>query len=682
MRVLVCVSGLIATTLSSSAVGAQARQDSARTDSTGQTITPVSVSAARATAMVGGAAAVVITPSELRSSPAPLLDQALRESPFVLVRQNSRGEMEISVRGSDSRQAAVLMDGVPMTLGWDHRTDPSLVPITGTERLVIVRGLGSLLNGPNTLGGSIEISHDAYGQPAGGQLWAGAGLDQYGATVGTLGYGRRVAEFGGGALSLRAGGAFRQRDGVALPNGAIDPTERNGLRTGTDLKQTDGFAALRWTSATGRAVGLMVSGYDAERGVPPEEHLTAPRLWRYPYARRSVAMFSANSGLVPTPFGTASLDVGVGVNSGTFKIETFGDREFGSATGQEIGDEHTTTARALITHSLGIATVRASYTRADVQYTETLSPVAPADYRQKLSSTGIEVEAPMSARTVLAGGVVFDRATTPETGGRTPGQAPLSNIGWRLGLTHALNTRVRLHTSVSERSRFPALRELYSGALNRFVPNPSLKPETLLGIEGGVSLNGVFPAIAQSTFQLIGFAHQLDDAVVRITLQNPTRFQRVNRDRIESAGVELLGGLVFGEDVARAISLNGDATLQRIRIIDQTASNQQRRAENNPERRGRIELGAPLVRKLRTFATARYTGAQYCLNADSGKEDRLQARTVADVAVQRDYRVASSGPFRMLRALVSFDNVGNTAVYDQCGLPQPGRTLRLTMTLR
>ncbi len=665
-----------------SPVLAQSQRDSARADSAGQKITSVNVSAARAVGVVGGAAAVVITPSELRSSPAPLLDQALRESPFVLVRQNSRGEMEISVRGSDSRQAAVLMDGVPMTLGWDHRTDPSLIPLTGTERMVIVRGLGSLLNGPNTLGGSIEISHDAFGQPAGGRLWAGAGVDQYGATVGTLGYGRRVAEFGGGALSLRAGGAHRQRDGVALPSGAIDPTEQDGLRTGTDLKQLDGFASLRWNNALGRSVGLMVSGYDADRGVPPEEHISSPRLWRYPLARRSIAMFSANTGLLSTPLGTGSLEVGVGMNNGNFKIETFGDRTYSTVTGEELGDERTMTARALLTHSLGAATLRASFTSADVRYEETLSPAEPVDYQQKLSSTGVELEAPLGARTTIAGGVVFDRSSTPETGGRTPGQEPFGNTGWRVGVSHELNSRARLHASASERSRFPALRELYSGALNRFRPNPELKPETLLGFEGGFTLNNIVPSIAQSTFQLIGFRHQLDDAVVRITLSNPTRFQRVNRDRIESTGAELLGGFVFGANPVTAVTLNGDATIQRIKIFDITANDAQRRAENNPERRGRLELGVPLPTLVRAFATARYTGTQYCLNADSENLDELQARTVGDLAVQRDFSVANSGPFRFLRALVSFDNVGNTAVYDQCGLPQPGRTLRLTMTLR
>jgi len=393
-------------------------------------------------------------------------------------------------------------------------------------------------------------------------------------------------------------------------------------------------------------------------------------------------MVSANTGVLSSPLGTGSVEIGVGMNNGNLKIETFADRNYGSVTGEELGDERTLTARALLTHSLGAATLRASYTSADVRYEETLSPAAPADYRQKLASTGVEVEAPVGARTTVAGGIVFDRASTPLTGGRTPGQEPFDNTGWRVGVSHELNQRARLHASASQRSRFPALRELYSGALNRFRPNPELKPETLLGFEGGFTLNNIVPSIAQSTFQLIGFRHQMDDAVVRITLSNPTRFQRVNRDRIESTGAELLGGFVFGADPDRAVSLNGDATLQTIKIFDQTANDQPRRAENNPERRGRVEVGVPLPSQARAFATARYTGTQYCLNADTRNEDELQARSVADLAVQRNFRVANSGPFRFLRALVSFDNVGNTAVYDQCGLPQPGRTLRLTMTLR
>jgi iron complex outermembrane recepter protein len=673
---------LVAVPFMATVVAAQAAPDSARTDSLAQRIGAVRVSASRVTGVVGGAAAVIVNPDELRASPAPLLDQALRESPFVLVRQNSRGEMEISVRGSDSRQAAVLMDGVPLTLGWDHRTDPSLIPITGTERLVIVRGLGSLLHGPNTLGGSIEISHDAFGQPARGAMWAGLGVDQYRASVATLGYGKRVAEFGGGALSFRAGAAHRQRAGFRVPGGAIDPTAADGLRTGTDFDQTDGFASLRWNNRNGRSVGLTYTAYDADRGVPPEEHIRGPRFWRYPVARRSIAMVSASTGVFTSPLGTGALEVGAGLNTSAFRIETYSARDFATINGQELGDERTLTTRALLTHSVGPATLRASYTAADIAYEETLNAIAPADYRQTLASSGAELEMPFGSRTRVAGGVVFDRASTPETGGRTPGQAPFNRSGWRVGASQALTGNTRLHASVSQRSRFPALRELYSGALNRFTPNPALTPETLLGIEGGLTWDNIIPSLRQSTLQVVGFRHRLDDAVVRITLSNPTRFQRVNRDRIESSGVELLGGLTFGADADRAVTLNGDATLQRIRIVDVLANDAQRRAENNPERRGRLELGLPLPSQYRAIATARYTGTQYCLNADTGNSDELRARTMGDLGVQRTFGLRQGGLFRSLRALVALDNVGNVAVYDQCGLPQPGRTLRMSLTLR
>ena len=660
----------------------QPRRDSTKVDSAAQRLKTVRVSATRTAAIVGGTAAVVVRPTELRSSPAPLLDQALRETPFVLVRQNSRGEMEISVRGSDSRQAAVLIDGVPITLGWDHRTDPSLVPVTGAQRLVIVRGLGSLLHGPNVQGGSIEVTHDPSGLPVGGQLRAAAGVDQYGASVGSLGYGRRLAEVGGGALMVYAGMAHRQRDGVALPGGATDSTAEDGLRTGTDLKQTDGFASLRWSRPGGRSLGFTLSGFDAEKGVPPEEHLKAPRLWRYPYNRRSLAMLSANSGFFTTPFGHGSLELGAGFNSGQVKIESYSNRTYTTVSAQELGDERTTTTRALLRHSLGSATLRASYTGADIRYEETLSPAAAVNYRQALGSTGVEIEAPLGGFTQVVGGLVLDRSRSPETGGRTPGQAPFGDIGWRAGVSRDLNARVTLHVSASERARMPSLRELYSGALNRFRPNPDLRPETMLGFEGGVTVNRVLASTASSTLQVIAFRHRLDDAVIRITLSNPTRFMRVNRDRIVSSGVEVLGGLVFGADANRSVSLNGDATLQRIRIFDKTANDLQRHAENNPETRGRVELGVPLPAQFRAFATARYTGRQYCLNADTQREDALSGRAVSDLAVQRDFTVANRGPFGLLRAMLAFDNIGDVAVYDQCGLPQPGRTLRVTMSLR
>src|SRR5687767_7560613 len=506
----------------------------------------VSVTAARAVGVVGGASAVVVKTDELRSSPAPLLEQALRESPFVHVRQNSRGEMEISVRGSDSRQAAVLLDGVPITLGFDHRTDPSLVPITGAQNLVIVRGLASLLNGPNTLGGTIEVSHDnAFGQMGSGRIWGGFGVDENAAYVASVGGGRKVADLWGGGLSFRGGVSHRQRDGFALPSGAPDPTSIDGLRTNSDLRETDAFGTLRWNGAMGRSVGLMVTGFDAERGVPPEEHIASPRLWRYPYHSRAIAAISANAGSFATPLGFGSFEFGAGYNTGRLKIQSFNDRCcYRNVIGEELGDERTWTSRALFTHSLPKdARLKMAVTMANVSYAETLPPAAVADYQQRLWSAGAEAEVPLTSKTTFATGLVYDESTTPKTGGRTPGQEAFDNLGWRAGLTHEPNAEWRLHASASQRSRFPSLRELYSGALNRFMPNPDLEPETLLGFEAGFTVDRSIGRIPDATLQLNAFHHRLDDAVVRITLPPPDRrFQRINRDRLESTGAELLAG--------------------------------------------------------------------------------------------------------------------------------------------
>ena len=92
------------------ALVAQARRDTTAADSA-RRVERVVITDSRTPTTTGGASAVVIRPDSLPipTTPAPLLEQVLRQTPFVLVRQNSRGEVELSVRGSDSRQAAVSM---------------------------------------------------------------------------------------------------------------------------------------------------------------------------------------------------------------------------------------------------------------------------------------------------------------------------------------------------------------------------------------------------------------------------------------------------------------------------------------------------------------------------------------------------------------------------------------------
>ncbi len=675
-----------------------AQQD--RQDSTARRIEPITVRGARAPSVTGGATVVTIRPDSLPVplAPAPHIGDVLRQTAFVLVRQNSRGEMEIGVRGSDSRQAAVLLDGLPLTVGWDSRTDPSLIPTTGVEQIVVVRGLASLLSGANTLGGVIRM--DLNGPLARSarhttSLQLGTGVDQYASRVLSL-HAARPFAVPGGTLRVRGGVTHRQRDGFALPafgggdglTGGLPDAGSPGnaaLRTNTDQRQLDGFATLRYDHRSGAFAGFTATGYDTERGVAPEQHIRSPRYWRYPRQARTLGMFTAGTGLRRTPFGFGSVQASAGRSAQDIEIESFTNRSYRTLSTRELGDEVSDVYRLAANHSLPRnAQLRLAVTETGVRYDETLdaqlATARATRYEQRLGSIGAELDIPVHERLLVSGGMVHDEATTPQSGGR-PSLGRLARTGWRLGTTLRVNDGIRLHASASERARFAALRELYSGALDRFDPNPLLRPERLLGVETGLTLDGGRFAEHGVQFQLVGFQHRLDDAVVRITLPNRL-FRRVNRDAIRSAGVELLAS--WTPRALRGATVSGDATLQRIRVYDRTIAgnaNNERRAEHNPERRASLAVTSPTVLGVRGSVMARHIGAQYCQHPDLGRQVELKAQTIGDAAITRTFALRTRGLLQRLTALLAIDNVGDRAAFDQCGLPQPGRTLRVGLTL-
>jgi iron complex outermembrane receptor protein len=223
----------------------------------------------------------------------------------------------------------------------------------------------------------------------------------------------------------------------------------------------------------------------------------------------------------------------------------------------------------------------------------------------------------------------------------------------------------------SRRGRFPSLRELYSGSLNRFEPNPALTAEHLFALEGGATLR-----VGGAEFQAVAFHQRLSDAIVRITTPQGL-FRRVNRDQLRSTGLELLASRAFGD-----VSVGGDLTLQSVKLID-PAANETREPENQPAVYGSLNVRLPLILDVQAGSELRYTGSQFCLDLDTGEDTRLAggAHVSADVSRAWQFRSTGSPWFSRLEARIAADNIGDTAIYDQCGLPQPGRLLRFEVRL-
>jgi iron complex outermembrane recepter protein len=647
-------------------------RDTTRSDSTVFRLKGISVQAAQPVTTVGGTSAIEVRVDSLSLPPAPRLGEILRELPMIHVRTNSRGESELTLRGSESRQVAVLLDGVPLTLQWDARTDVSVIPATAIRELTFTRGLSSMLYGPNVLGGVVEVSvgHGS-DRPTHPSMQIGAGFDHVGG-YGTSGALTLPIATNTGQWTLRGGIGYRDAPGVPLADGVSEPlpADNENLRLNTDSNHRDGFFAVRYDADAGAWYSLSGSGFRAERGIAAELGNPEPRFWRYPDIARFVSVLSGGTGEKTTPLGAGDIEASIGVDVGSTAIDSYTDRDYRTIDGFENGEDRTLTARVLADHTMGErADLRAAFTFADIFHREIL-PSATNEYQQRFYSLGgetiIRLVERSGATLSLGAGGALDMGSTPKSADKPPLEQ-ISDWGARVGLTATVHGGdLLLHAGVSRRGRFPALRELYSAALNRFEPNPSLTPEHLTAFETGFTTSA-----GGASVQAVFFHHRLDDAIVRIT-QPDRRFKRINRDQMRSTGIEFLASRAFG-----ALSISGDLTLQSVDLMDPDAGSSSE-PENQPAVFGSIHARFPVVLGARAMTEVRYTGSQFCLDLDTGDDRHLDGGSFINADVSRTWSIGASngGWLSRLEARAGVDNIADTAIYDQCGLPQPGRLLR------
>ncbi len=642
----------------------------------------------RPVSTTGGASAIEVTLDSMVMRPAPTLEQVLREMPLIQIRRNSRGEAQPALRGGKDRQIAVIMDGVPLTLGWDARTDLSVIPLTSAQKISLIRGLSSVLHGPNVLSGVVEVdvARGAARQAAPRPFQVDFGLDHTGGrSMGVAG--GKLLETSQGQWVLRGGAGHQTREGFVLSDKAeedegLDPallTGHDNLRLNTDATRYDGFLSARYRSDEGVWMSLSSSGFTEERGIAPEAHVQDPRLWRYPKQNRLISALSGGTGQRATPWGEGDLEASLGLDLGSTEIDQFATESYQEVTGGETSDDLTFTARILGDHSMGAqGELRGAFTYADVNHDEVLGGEERNSYRQRLWSLGTEAEwrfgdAPTllgSQGTRLTLGLAIDGADTPESGDK-PSLGTLWDWGGRLGFTTLAGMEgLLLHGAVSRRTRFPALRELYSGALGRFVPNPDLRPEVLAGGEMGFTFTGTWIQL-----QAVGFYQTLADGIVRTSVSMPEgkKYKRINQDKVRSKGLELLASGNLG-----SLGWSGDLSLQRSRGI--TPDGDEVKLEYEPAVAGKFSTFLGLPFGLEGAATGRFMGEQYCENPELGGLESFGSSQHLDLSLRRVFGLKG----RLLgraEAVLNLDNATDAMVLDQCGLPQPGRTLRIQLRI-
>ena len=576
-----------------------------------------------------------ISRRQIEQSPSHELDQLLKDIPGVqLFRRSdarsghptSQGITMRALGGSASSRAMLVLDGVPQSDpfgGWINwpAYDPSF--LSGVR---VIRGGGSVANGPGALAGTIEMDSRADAQAAGEvALGSRQSLDAQG---------RGGVALGNGMLSI--GGRAARSNGF-IP---ITADTRGVADHEAPYRQSSGRA--RWVAPIGSSVQLQanVSGFrdwrtrgtdfsaDRTNGADASLRLvgrgdwqwSAVAYWQWRNLRSSTSSTSAGRATASRVLLQDSVPShGIG---GRIEVRP----PISKAIELRLGADARRTdgeTRELANYVSGQPTRRR---RAGG---ETTTGGVFAEASTDLGAVDLSAGARLDHWTI-SDGHLFEQ--TIATGVVLRDERSADRSGWqptaRAGLRAPVGAGLSLRSAAYLGWRMPTLNELFrpfrAGA-DATAANAELKPERLAGVEVGIEY-----ARGPVRLSATAFTNRLSDAIANVTLgAGPGTFpqvgfvaaggsfrQRQNVDAVKVRGVELSASWERGPWALRA---GASLTRARMRATDAAAALDGLRPAQTPRFAGTLSASWEQDGKGAQILLRR-VGAQY--------EDDLNTRTL------------------------------------------------------
>lgn len=616
---------------------------------------------------------VVVEPRAIRQLDAISVAQITRTVPATHIQTNSRGETLVYLRNAGERQVAAFLDGALLNVPWDNRVDLSLVPASMIAAVQVVQGVPPVEYGANVLGGALNLTTPTWTDLARrGEVSAQFG--SVGQLQGSLAY-----RGSSGALLYAFSASHSERDGLPLSAEADLPYSQPDphVRTNTDARITSGAARLAYLFRSGVELGFSLFHVDADRGVAPEGHkdprVSSVRFWRYPDWRNTMGILSAR-GMA----GASSLWKGAAwVNRFEQNIDSYTSVSYDSLEGREEDDDLTFGGRLVAQRDLGRSAVKlalnaltSTHKQRDLRLEPDGTPSPGRDYprltySQVVLSAGVEYEVDPVENLDLTLGSSVDAMFAPRTGDK-PQMDPFVDYSLTFGLGYRLGDGWHVRAGAGRKTRFPTMRELFGEALNRFLINPDLEPESSILAELGVGLRR-----GQWRTEAVPFASFTSNTIDQRSVLVPGE-TRPRRQRINLKGSRVLGvQLVSEATVTRDLSVSGHLTVSRVQRLQDQPTDPIRLSEK-PEALGRLWISYRPPKGFSAEAEAVYTGRAYSLD-DNNEFVPLPTSLVFNARVAYHFTLADD---RSIELFARADNVTDELVLPQLGLPGPGRSFQ------
>ncbi len=574
----------------------------------------------------------------------------------------ARNEQTLHVRGFDIKHVPLFLDGIPIYMPYDGYPDLGRFTTFDLSEVVVSKGFTSVLYGPNTMGGAINMVSRRPEKTFEGEIGAGYSSGNTYNAYTNLGTNQ-------GSWYLQAGASYLNSDYFLLsddftPTKGEDGDHRNNsYRRDKKLDVKIGF-----TPNENDEYAFSYINQQGEKGSPPyagSDPTETLRYWQWPYWDKQSYYLTSKTKFPGKSYLKTRAYHDIFKNS----LYSYDDDNYTTITRKYAFrsryDDYTDGASLEIGSSFfadNLVKLALHYKR-DV-HREQDEGEPELTFKDQIFSVGLEDTLTISKQLFAIAGVSYDILDTLQAEDLSAAgtvvdfpKGSTSGFNPQLGLFYSPTEADNLHVSVARKTRLPSIKDRYSYRLGTAIPNPDLDPEKSINYELGYENTHFETVRLQGTI----FYNDVSDYIQLSKVADPENPGKTI-DRNKNIGKVALSGLELeaSAQVLRSLEIGGNYTYTH--------------ADNKSDASRLTDIP-----KHKVVAYLRYTLFDRMTCQVDGEYDSKRYSSTDGVRIADDYIVAN------LKLGYDFGNgflaeAGMSNVFDenyelQEGYPQAGRTL-------
>jgi len=494
-----------------------------------------------------------------------------------------RNESMVYVRGFDLKHAPIFLDGIPIYVPYDGYPDLGRFFTYDLSELNISKGFSSVLYGPNTMGGSINMISKRPTKNFEGDVGAGYNSGDTYHAFANLGTNQKT-------WYLQGGGSWSDSRTFELSDNYV-PTkikgvipEDGGSRENSYQRDKKATIKVGLTPNSTDEYALSYIYQHGEKGVPPYAGINPNpqgglRYWQWPYWDKKSLYLNTN-----TAIGDKSY-VKVRTYYDQFRngLSIFNDSSYSTinyAAGNYSWYDDYTAGGSIEAGTVLVPNnnLKLAFHFKDDVHRETTSASPQLHFENRIYSIAAEDTIKITDKLSSVVGISYDTQATMQAQDYNPvvtGGAKVlhdqptdkaSGVNPQGTLVYAFTDTAKVHASVAMKSRFPSIKDEYSYKFGTYIPNPSLKPEKSVNYEIGAEdvVAGLVRMKANAFYIAVA------DYIQAVTL-NATTSQNQNFGRVNRYGAELDVLAPIGDKVETGLNytyIHNDNRSNSLKITD------------------------------------------------------------------------------------------------------------------